>query len=142
VSDLEKRVNPNATIQIDKIDAAELVDLEEEAAARAAEAAPPSMARRTAPPPLPAIPTAEAPPGAPQTRLRETGGGSGKKILYGAAFVALLVGAIVAGLAFGARMRGEAPVAASAAPPAPSPAASASTTSHALTVPAVEISGP
>jgi hypothetical protein len=63
VSDFEKKVDPNATIELDKIDARELADLTEAAATREGEAKPSLPAsRRTAPPPLPPT-TASVPPG-------------------------------------------------------------------------------
>jgi hypothetical protein len=149
VSDFEKRVDPNATIQLDKIDVQELVQLEEEAAARAAaeESKPPPAVRKTAPPPLPPMlpeaSTATAGSLAPPTaQVAAPARGTVNTKFYAVAVLLLLASTIALGIAFRARSRAEetAPVAESAAPSASAPAAQPST--HTLTLPAVEITGP
>jgi DNA polymerase-3 subunit gamma/tau len=142
---LAPRDNPNATIQLSAIDAAELVQFE--AAEEAAAAAPRS---RAAPPPLP--------PSLPSPAVPATSAGKGgRTLVYGAVFVVLLAGAIGAGLAVGSYARArrapaivatapsiEAPApvpSAQAAAPVAAPAASASAP-HALVLPTIEVSSP
>lgn len=155
MTDFEKRVDPNATIQIDKIDALELVQLEEAAEARAEEARPSlPVSRRTAPPPLPvSSPPASASPDpagvpgvaaslAPGARKSTVPPGSSSRLaVYGVVFVVLLAGAIFGGLFAGRLIRGTPPPAqAAAAAPAP-PAAAPTGSAAPLNIPEVEISG-
>jgi hypothetical protein len=157
VSDKEKRVDPNATVQIDVGDLYIPPDPSEESP----EEARPSAAghRRTAPPPLPPMasvnPTpsgaeeahASVPPmtsGAPPAPRQSTvppPRGASRMLAYGVAFAVLLAGAIFGGLFAGRLIRGEpAPPQASVAPPPPV-APEASGSSQPLTLPAVEITG-
>jgi hypothetical protein len=151
VSDFEKRVDPNATIQLDKIDAREFAELAEAAATRERTSAP--ISRKTAPPPLP--PAAESlPPNGVPASSSARGSGSlsppaarTKTFVYGAVFLVLLGAAIFGGLFAGRLVRGEAPLQAavapqgsSASPPAPAPATSGSPGT--LKMPAVEINAP
>jgi hypothetical protein len=156
VADFEKRVDPGATIQLDKIDAMDLVQFEEERLAKLAESeqGQPPTSRRTAPPPLPptsismpATPTAEpraaerstSPPQTARTVAPPTS--KGKSVVYGAVFLVLLGGAIALGLVFGARLRGGS-AGAAAASAAPLPAPSTPASSHAINIAPVEITGP
>jgi hypothetical protein len=137
--------NPNATIQLSALDAAELVTFDSQPPS--GEPGPPS---RLAPPPLPPPPVIAAPP-------RAAAGGS-KTFAYVAIFVVLLAGAIGAGLAVGSYARSRraatappsavpAPTVALTAPSAdPASAAAAAPTASAapkaFVMPTVEVSAP
>jgi hypothetical protein len=152
VSDFEKRLDPNATIQLDAIDALDLVKLEEDAKARA-EAEKPAVSRRTAPPPLPpsslppattadsSLPASSLPPAsqaaASLPHRKSTLPPPGRAAAYSFVFLILLAGAIVGGLFAGRLLRGDSAPAASGTPAAPG----ASGSGQPLNMPAVEISG-
>jgi anti-sigma factor RsiW len=150
VSDFEKRVDPNATIQLDKIDAREFAELTEAAATSERALAP--ISRKTAPPPLPPAAGSLPPNGVPASSGRGSGSLSPpaartKTVVYGAVFLVLLGAAIFGGLFAGRLVRGEAPLQAAAAsqgssasPPTPAPATSGSPGT--LKMPAVEINAP
>ncbi len=138
--------NPNATIQLSALDAAELVTFDSQPPS--GEPGPPS---RLAPPPLPPPPVIAA-------RPRAAAGGS-KTFAYAGIFVVLLAGAIGAGLAVGSYARSRraateraapsavpAPTVALTAPSAdPAAAAAAPTASaapKAFVMPTVEVSAP
>jgi anti-sigma factor RsiW len=149
VSDFEKRVDPNATIELDQIDARELAELTEAAATRERASAP--ISRKTAPPPLPPAAESLPPKGVPASSSVR-GAGSlppparrTKTFMYGAVFLVLLGAAIFGGLFAGRLVRGEAPLeraaapqGSSASPPVPATSGSPGT----LKMPAVEINAP
>jgi hypothetical protein len=137
--------NPNATIQLSALDAAELVQFDTPDPVDGA-AEPPRS--RAAPPPLPpALPVAGTPP----PKSAEAGGGR-SPVLYGAVFVVLLAGAVAAGLAVGRYARARrasaepAPTASPVATALPAPVTTAappvSAAPRTLTIPTIEVTSP
>ncbi|HEY8040181.1 MAG TPA: hypothetical protein VIF15_10325 [Polyangiaceae bacterium] len=127
----EKR-DPNATIQLDQLDALDQIELLDSPAGPPRESA---AGPRLTPPPLPLQPAAAPLPGAAQAPA-----GPGRTIAYVAMFVALLAAAITGGLLVGSRAGSKPQPAASATAEAPAaataaPAPSAST----LTIPVIEM---
>jgi lipopolysaccharide export LptBFGC system permease protein LptF len=128
--------NPNATIQLSALDAADLVQFDN---AEADEGAAAGAHGRVAPPPLPPVlPQVSAPVA--------TAAPSRGVVFYGAVFVVFLVVAVGAGLAVGSYARSRATPVASSAPPVVAPAqvptAAASAAPHTLVIPTVEVSSP
>jgi hypothetical protein len=157
VKDFDKRVDPNATIQLDAIDALDLVKLEEEAEARKESNRPP-VSRRTAPPPLPpsslapsSLAPSTSPPAAGTTippARKSTLPPPARSAALGVVFLVLLGVAIFGGLFAGRLLRGApAPQASATAEPPATPAspnagaAAPSASASPLTMPEVEISG-
>jgi hypothetical protein len=141
--------NPNATIQLDQVDADEVVFNDPGFAARPPQSRPP-QSRRTAPPPLPPstfppssiAPHVARPSEAPAPPPRSTA----RVLAYGVGFVLMLAVAIFAGARFGLRarrMNAAAIPSASAVPAAPAPPASSAPSKAAsepiMTIPTVEI---
>jgi hypothetical protein len=129
--------DPNATIQLDALEALDQVLLPDEPSSTA-EAEGGAPRARLTPPPLPMGPAQQPPQAGPRA--------SGKTLTYGLIFLALLAGAIAAGVGVGMVARGNrgvAPVASS--PPTPTVEAkttpSASAAPHVLTMPTVELGG-
>jgi hypothetical protein len=135
----KRKVDPNATIQLDALDPSELVDPAGQSAAD-----PSQQGMRKTPPPLPpgglaSGAFAPGPAGPPPTTAMPT-----RTVLTVSMFVVLLAVAIAAGLMVGTRARSTpdpAPSAAVSAMPAPTTAASTAPagSSPTLTLPTVEM---
>jgi hypothetical protein len=135
----EKRPDPNATIQLDAMEALDQILVDDP---RVSPSAAPTTSRH-APPPLPP----SMPPLAETMRSAEKSRGGVKTIAYVAGFVALLVLAIAGGLAVGGVGRSPAPAASvtilpAAAPSAAAVAPAAPSSTDILVIPPTEIRSP
>ena len=140
MSDSDKPVAANQTIQLDALDPSEAASIAGAGPSEAAE-------RRKTPPPLPPSAFVSSPPSSSQgaqgmvSRAPSMPAPAprplGQKVAIGAVFVLLVAGAIAGGLAVGGQARGKL-----AAPAAPSAAPSTSASDQVLTLPTIEMSSP